>query len=127
MNNMKKTLKIKSGNINAYKDTDKLDITVMSAKGVGKYFAPTWEMVKGFKNGKLSWAEYESMYLEKLRQLWISNRWVFRELFNLDSVTFVCYCKNDIQCHRRLLREIIVKIGKRYSINIIDYGEIKIK
>ena len=38
----------------SYSGKDRLDITVKSGKGIGKVFAPTWEMVRGVK--QTAWA-----------------------------------------------------------------------
>ena len=120
-------LEVRSCRVNLYRGSDKLDVTVMSGRGIGRYFAPSWEMVRGFKQGTLSWEEYERMYLERLRQVWVSKRGVFRQLFRMGRVTFVCYCKSDEQCHRRLLREVVAKIGRKYGIEVVDGGELEIQ
>ena len=120
-------LEIRSCRINVYKGSDKLDITVKSGRGIGKELAPSWELVRGFKRGEISWNEYEAGYLEMLRKVWVEKRWVFRRLFRMGRATFVCYCRDDRFCHRRLLREVVVKIGERYGIEVVDGGELKIQ
>ena len=107
-----------------YKGKDRLDITVGSGWGWGRVFAPSWDLVWGYKSGKLSFQEYEKGYLEKMRRVWVEDRWAFRNLFKMGKVTLVCYCRSDEHCHRRLLREIVVKIGRKYSIEIVDLGEL---
>ena len=124
---MKNKLELRSCRISLYKGSDKLDITVKSGRGIGRELAPTWELVRGFKSGKLSWEEYERGYLEMLRKVWVSKRGVFRQLFRMGRVTLVCYCKSDEQCHRRLLREVVVTIGKRYGLEVVDGGELEIQ
>ena len=124
---MKNKLEIRSCRISLYKGSDKLDVTVKSGRGIGRELAPSWELVRGFKSGKLSWEEYETGYLEMLRKVWIEKRWVFRRLFRMGRVTFVCYCKSDAQCHRRLLREVVVKIGAKYGLEVVDGGELEIR
>ena len=119
-------LEIRSCMINVYKGSDKLDITVKSGRGIGRELAPTWELVRGFKQEKLSWEEYETAYLSMLRKVWVEKRWVFRRLFRMSRVTFVCYCRDDRFCHRRLLREVLVKIGKKYGIEVVDGGDMKL-
>jgi hypothetical protein len=107
-----------------YKSNDRLDITVQSGSELGKHFAPSWDMVRGVKSGKMSWEEYQWIYLGNLRSTWNSNREVFREVFRMEQVTLVCYCRSDETCHRRLLKETLMKIGKKYGIEVIDGGEI---
>jgi len=109
-----------------YRGEDRIDVTVKSGTGIGKYLAPSWEMVREFKRGRLSWEGYERMYLERLRDVWRFRRWVFRRLFLMGRVTFVCYCQSDERCHRRLLREVLKKIGEKYGIEVVDGGDMKI-
>jgi hypothetical protein len=44
--------------------SDRLDIIVKGKDPTGKFFAPTWKMVMGSKEGKISWNEYQQTYRE---------------------------------------------------------------
>jgi hypothetical protein len=43
-----------------------VDVTVKSAKGFARSFAPTWKMVMGYKNGMQTEAQYTEKYVEIL-------------------------------------------------------------
>ena len=51
-----------------YSGVDRLDITVKAQDQIGKHFAPTWEMVKGIKNGAISKELYMHAYVGILSQ-----------------------------------------------------------
>jgi len=85
-----------------------LDITVKSAD---KAFAPTWDMVMGFKRGSLSWSEYEDRYHAMMRKSWVISKARWKEVLGWDEVVLVCYCKDDRFCHRRLLKQYFVACG----------------
>ncbi len=87
-------------------------------------FANEWESVTRVKSGQMTWTEYEMKYLTKLRTLWQEKRWVFQKLLQRRKVTLVCYCRDDTQCHRRLLREILVNIAENQGIEVTDEGEV---
>lgn len=124
---MERKLEVRSCRIGMYKGKDMIDVSVGSGQGWAKYLAPSWEMVRELKRGHLSWERYEEMYLGRLRDVWRNRRWVFRRLFKMGRVTFVCYCRSDEKCHRRLLREVVTKIGAKYGLEVVDGGELEIR
>ena len=67
-------------------------------------FAPTAEILAGYKDGRITWAEYEKMY----RELLAARRPT--DGINpdaLDRVCLLCTEKSAQQCHRRLAAEYI--------------------
>jgi len=98
------------------RDSRYLDITVKSGD---KAFAPTWKMVMGSKQDRITDEEYASQYTELMRQSYKTNTQRWNEVLNLDEVILACYCKADSFCHRYLLKDILVKCGAEYV------GEIK--
>jgi hypothetical protein len=48
-----------------------VDVTVKSAEGFARSFAPSWSMVMGYKNGTLTEAQYTEQYM-KIRLMWAS-------------------------------------------------------
>lgn len=64
--------------------------------------APTEEILKNYKDGKISWKEYEVEYLKLLDERSIATN-TKSEL--LDKACFLCAEKTPDQCHRRLLAE----------------------
>lgn len=71
--------------------------------------APNDEILKGYKDSKISWAEYEIEYLKLLDGRNVAQN-TKPEL--LDGVCFLCAEKTPEQCHRRLLAEYLqIKLG----------------
>lgn len=98
-----------------YPGQDRLDITVKGNNVAGKIYAPTWEMVNEWKEGKLSNAGYTNMYYELLIDRF-TNMKGFKEstytLINtvcgtndmpMRDLTLVCFCPADTFCHRYLM------------------------
>lgn len=94
-----------------YKGEDRYDITVKTSD---KTFAPTWDMVMGTKQGKMTYKEYTEKYYELMRKSYKNNRRKWDELLNRDRVVLVCFCRPGEFCHRILLAEILVKLGAQY-------------
>lgn len=64
--------------------------------------APSDDILKPFKNNQISWDEYEVQYIDLINHRNISR------IFNPDEVheaCFLCACKKEHNCHRRLLAE----------------------
>nr|MBC8236091.1 DUF1273 family protein [bacterium] len=108
-------LKVYTSQIGSSGDLPALDITVKSGD---KVFAPTWDMVMSFKRGQLSWQEYEDSYYAMMRRSWVENKLRWQEVLAMGEVVLTCYCRGDEQCHRRLLKEMLVMCGAE------DGGEI---
>ncbi len=102
-------MKVWTGRI-GYKGRDGLDVTVKSSEE-GRAFAPTWEMVMAHKRGQMSDAEYRNLYWAMMRRSWNQNRAAWGELLSRDEVTLLCYCRAGKFCHRRILAEILQKMG----------------
>lgn len=69
-------------------------------------FAPTSEILAGYKDGRITWPDYERMYRELL-----SARNPTSELSptDLDRICLLCTEKSATQCHRRLVAEYIAE------------------
>ena len=67
-------------------------------------FAPTTEILTGYKNGTISWADYEKMYRELLA---VRRPTVGAEPATFDRICLLCTEKSAVQCHRRLAAEYI--------------------
>lgn len=83
-----------------YNGPDRLDITVKGQDPLGKWFAPTWNMVKGLKNDSISEKEYIEQYYSILSDI---PTHILQELCKRDRITLVCFCKAGTFCHRVLL------------------------
>lgn len=70
-------------------------------------FAPTSDILAGYKDKKITWAEYEKMYRELLQK---RNPLQNCDISRLDRICLLCTEKPAIQCHRRLAAEYIAEI-----------------
>ena len=67
-------------------------------------FAPTTEILTGYKNGRITWADYEKLY----RELLAACRPVDGLApVDIDRICLLCTEKSALQCHRRLAVEYI--------------------
>jgi hypothetical protein len=111
------TAQIKYTNLYEIKNNpDCLDVTIKSGS---KIFAPTWGMVMGHKNLRLTDDQYKDMYYKLMRQSYKINRKEWDELLAKDKIILMCYCYNGSFCHRYLLRDILVKLGAEDKKEII--------
>ena len=97
-----------------YAGDDRLDITVKGKDPGGRCFAPTWKMVMGSKEGKISWDEYKQMYRELMQKSCRENLSVWNDILGRDEVTIVCFCASGEDCHRYLLAGYLEKLGSEY-------------
>jgi len=98
----------------SYRGTDRLDITVKGKDPIGRVFAPTWDMVMGYKNKKIDWDEYSRQYRNLMRKTYKECRQVWESILARDEVTLVCFCRPDQNCHRFLLAGYFEKLGATY-------------
>jgi uncharacterized protein YeaO (DUF488 family) len=94
-----------------YNGDNRLDITVKTGWNV---FAPTWDMVMNYKDGKISQEEYTKQYYDKMRISYANRRDDWNWLLRQEEVVLVCFCKAGDFCHRLLLADILVKLGAEY-------------
>lgn len=107
-----------------YTGTDRLDITVKGQDSFGRYFAPTWLMVKSVKNGTWSEQDYEKEYRDMMLLSYINNPEIWRQLFDMTRVTLVCFCAPGSFCHRYILRNFLAEIAHvRNDFDVVLKGE----
>ena len=97
-------------------DPGYLDTTVKSGDPA---FAPTWKMVMGVKEARLSEEDYTEEYYQRMRDSYRDNRSRWEEILALDELFLACYCRQGSFCHRYLLRDMLVKLGAE------DAGEVE--
>lgn len=101
----------------SYGGNDRLDITVKGQHEFGKLFAPTWEMIKRYRETG-DWQEYLRDYYAILD----ANPEAVKRLCKMAiiwDVTLVCYCPkvNYPHCHRWALAQYMVD-----NCPIVMYG-----
>lgn len=73
-------------------------------------FAPTAALLKGYKEGSISWTEYEEQY----RNICQARRFMLTP--DMDSCCFLCTEPISEKCHRRLLVEYLAKQGEDVEV-----------
>ena len=106
------SVKIYTGTIYWYKGSDKYDITVKTGD---KIFAPSWDMVKGYKSETISNKEYIKLYSRLMVKSYNDHRHVWESILNMNEITFCCYCRPGDFCHRVLLAKYFEKLGATYK------------
>lgn len=130
---MKKCLRVATSRINHQGSEDDelvLNTTIGSGTGLGAVFAPTWDLVRNSKSGKISWEQYTEGYTRLMRNRYLDNREAFEQvLASEQTVVLCCYC-NDAEktyklhrCHRYLLVEIFRKLAESRGIEFEYVGE----
>jgi hypothetical protein len=115
------TLQVATARI-SYGATDRLDVTSRTTDPLGRAFAPPWSLVwplvQKRRRGLLTpedWADYAEQYKAVLRRSYLLRRAAWEELLGRERVVLVCYCVDVAQCHRRILGEILGKLGAQYQ------------
>ena len=67
-------------------------------------FAPTTEILTGYKNSRITWADYEKLYRELLAARRPTDGLA---PVDIDRICLLCTEKPAVQCHRRLAAEYI--------------------
>lgn len=94
------------------KQSKLLDITVKSGH---KAFAPTWDLVNGYKSTTIDEDRYIQTYMAQMRQSYRQHTKNWKTLIQLGqqvNVILVCYCPSKANfCHRYVLAEILEQLG----------------
>lgn len=94
-----------------YVGSDRLDITFKTGD---KTFAPTKELVYGYKYHGLSEDAYKSQYIQLMTKSYIDNRFRWDQILMMDTIVFVCYCPPNMFCPRLLLAQLFTQLGAEY-------------
>lgn len=90
-----------------------IDITAKSGGKPWIIFAPTWNIISDYKDGRITEQEYTDRYYNLMRNRYKTNRDTFQELISraiCSDVALACYCPKGEFCHRVLLKDILLKI-----------------
>lgn len=114
-------MKLYTGDIRKLRGVeDYLDITVKSGD---LRLAPTWNMVKGIKNGTMTKNEYTWQYYELIEKSIEDDKEFWLELIKRDELIVACYCKAFKFCHRYLLVSVFEKLCKDNNVPFVYIGE----
>ncbi len=72
-------------------------------------FAPTKELLDKWHKGEVSWAQYEDIYSQILKERNIMLKYGVKQF---DGACFLCSEDSPEQCHRRLLAEYMKRLSK---------------
>lgn len=98
-----------------------IDTTVKSQ--LHKPFAPTWDLVMGYKSGEFSEAFYREQYIELMRHSYRSNPDYWLTFLTKDKIALGCMCRAGQFCHRHILNEIFVGLCVNKGLPIVQRGE----
>lgn len=128
----KRMLIIRTGRIG---EPEVIDTTVKSSTGIGRFFAPSWEIVGGHKRWAAerageqppSWTlkyaaiddeQYVAAYKQLLRARWKQYAPELRNWLQGKSVvTLACYCSRGKFCHRDEAAKILLQIAQSWGID----------
>lgn len=97
-----------------------IDTTVKS--GI-KAFAPAWEMVLNYKNGRITEQDYRDRFIKMMRNSILHRPKIWDDLLNNDIVAIGCYCAKGAFCHRLILMEYITIYAASRNIQVTYLGE----
>lgn len=102
----------------------KIFVTDTTVRAKHPYFAPTWSIVMGHKDGEITDAEYTAEYYRQMQRSWAVNREQWENFLRQDGfVGISCYCRAGAFCHRHLLRKMFEKVCPKLGIPFFYYGE----
>lgn len=90
-------------------------------------FAPTQQLVYGYKYHGMSEDEYRSRYLAMMNQSFFSHQQQWEEflMFHQNGrIALACYCGPGEFCHRHLLAPLLGKVCRHYNVPYTYFGEL---
>lgn len=83
-----------------------IDTTVKSGD---PRLCPTWTLVMGIKQKRITEAQYTQAYLQLLDYWWFADPLFFEDLLTPPRIAVGCYCPPHQFCHRYLLAEFLAR------------------
>lgn len=105
----------------------RMDITYATTDRLGKFFAPTKDMVNEYKYGKGDEESRRYAYTEKYHLLMLARlpemimTGIWEELMKIPYIVLVCYCPATAFCHRHIAAEYLVNEGADYVGEFVDF------
>lgn len=84
------------------RDVDHIKLIDTTAKSGVFAFAPDWENVKAYKEGRLNEQSYTELYEDKMVESRDMHRAVWDRLSVYPYAAYACYCPAGVFCHRHL-------------------------
>lgn len=71
--------------------------------------APSRELLKSYKNEEITWKKFEEEFLKQMNNpISLETIQKLARKAKNDSVTILCYCNKDSNCHRHLIHDLII-------------------
>lgn len=75
-------------------------------------FVPDWRLVKDYKEGRISWKEYDAFYYMDLVERLRGKEEIVKDWCNKnDGVCLLCFEKDSKHCHRSIVKEYLKSLG----------------
>lgn len=107
---------IKLARVGYTKHSDEIVLDITVKNNPNHVLSPTWDIVLGFMQGKISWPTYVERYLKLIRKRWTEGRkqelLELSELSTKKTLVLVCFCKDETRCHRSIAKSILEKIAQ---------------
>lgn len=101
-----------------------VDTTVQS--GSARIFAPTWDIVTGYKGGEYGEEQYTHEYHALMRASYQKHQKKWDGFLMMEEpLAIACYCSPGQFCHRHLLKNIFEQLCKRKGLPFLYYGELE--
>ena len=113
-------LHLYTAQIGKYNGLDAYDITVKTGDHT---FAPSWAIVQAWKSGQIDWETYTQLYKNLMLKSYRDNPEKWHEILHKGLITLLCYCRAGEHCHRYLLADFLLKLGKKEGIDVVNKGE----
>ncbi len=114
---VRKVVKITTARINHVQRPGEMVIDITVKSGI-KAFAPSWEIVMGYKDGRISEKQYRLDYIRLMNISFGKSPETWRSLLrraehDRKTIVLCCYCPKDTFCHRHLLKYLLKKVAER--------------
>ena len=82
--------------------------------------APSELLLSKYKDNSIDWHQYREMFIEEsyTNVMFIDALEQIIELCKTQDICLICYEKNDLECHRSLIREIL---KQKYNIDSKEF------
>jgi uncharacterized protein YeaO (DUF488 family) len=76
-----------------------------------KELSPSKDLLKSYKTNKIDFKSFERLFLEEIEKSNVTEifKEIVKEIIKGKNVTFLCYEKDEVNCHRKLIKKICEK------------------
>ncbi len=102
-------------------ESNKLNITRKSGSPYGRTFAPSLSLLSKIKKNEITFDVYRSLYINEMKESYVTNHTAWLGLLLDERVVLVCYCTDSEKCHRTILaKEILPNYGAEYCGEVVS-------